>query len=400
MNAYERGLVRTPVKAAVVVATTAFLIPVFSSPAFAADEIPVLLGTNTSAAAAGDVLTDLAVAGGQVYSSYGDYDANTGPVDLNSLSVTTGALTKQLTVNGEELKALRVIEGKVYAADVDPKAAWTAPVGYATNAGGSWVYNAATPFQHVFDIARSGSEIFLAGSVVNPDPALYGPTPDLAVIKKSSDGGKTWTITKARASAVGSSAYDRYYWMAAVGGKVAAIAEVRDAAGNANRLLDVYSGGRWSSIDLGRLFSLAQRHEPTKYEVLGTKIILSDSNSTGYIDLNAKGKTGGVQMSNLPASFASRDITVHNGVAYSVGNWFSGTGIDMTKNVVFATRDGVNWTQVATPAVIPATTYWDHGGGEMIPNYGEYTSIAVDGATMYLGGDDAKVYRISAPAVP
>lgn len=399
MNAYERGLVRTPTKAAVVVATTAFLIPVFSSPAFAADDTPILLGTNTSAAAAADVLTDLAVAGGQVYSSYGDYDANTGPVDLNSLNVTTGALTKQLTLNSEELKALRVIDGKVYAADVDPKAAWTANVGYATNAGGSWTYNAATPFQHVFDIAKSGSEIFLAGSIVNPDPAVYGPTPDLAVIKKSSDGGKTWSITKARSSASGSSAYDRYYWLANVGGRIAAIAEVRDASGNTNRVLDVYSGGRWSTIDLGRLFSLAHRHEPTKYEVLGSRIILSDSNTTGYIDLNAKGKNGGVQMSNLPASFASRDITVHNGVVYSVGNWFAGTGIDMTKNVVFATRDGANWTQVATPAVIPATTYWDHNG-EMIPDYGMYTSIAVDGATMYLGGDDAKVYKVSAPVVP
>lgn len=390
---------RTPTKAVVIAATTAVLIPLFSPPAYAADDVPVLLGTNTSASAKADVLTDLAVAGGEIYSSYGDYDANTGPVDLNSLNITTGALTKQLTLNGEELKALRVIDGKVYAADVDPKAAWTANVGYATNAGGSWTYNAATPFQHVFDVAKSGSEIFLAGSVVNPNPALYGSAPDLAVIKKSADGGKTWTIAKARSSAGGSTAYDRYYWLANVNGKIAAIAEVRDASGATNRVLDVYSGGRWTTIDLGRLFTLAHRHEPTKYEVLGSRIILSDSNTTGYIDLNAKGKNGGVQMSNLPSGFASMDITVSDGVAYSIGNWFSGTGIDMTRNVVFATRDGVNWTKVATPAVVPATTYWNHNG-QMVPDHGRYTSIAVANGVMYLGGDDAKIYTMRAPAVP
>lgn len=391
---------RTPTKAVVVAATTALLIPVFSSPAFAADDVPVLLGTNTSAAAAGDVLTDLAVAGGEIYSSYGDYDANTGPVDLNSLNTATGAQTKQFTLNGEELKALRVIDGKVFAADVDPKASWTSNVGYVTNAGGAWSYNAASPFQHVFDIAKSGSEIFLAGSVVNPNPALYGPTPDLAVIKKSADGGKTWTISKARASASGSSAYDRYYWLANVNGKIAAIAEVKDATGATNRILDVYSGGRWTTLDLGAWFGLAHRHEPTKYEVLGSKIILSDSNTTGYIDLNAKGKASGVKLSNLPSSFASRDITVSGGVAYAVGNLLVGPTTDMTRNVVFATRDGVNWTNVATVVVVPETTYWDHGGGMMIPEYGYYTSIAVSNGVMYLGGDDAKIYTMRAPAVP
>lgn len=71
----------------------------------------------------------------------------------------------------------------------------------------------------------------------------------------------------------------------------------------------------------------------------------------------------------------------------------------MTRNVVFATRDGVNWTQVASPVVVTATTYWNHNG-QMIPDYGTYTSIAVSNGVMYLGGDDAKIYTMRAPVIP
>ncbi|WP_309066481.1 hypothetical protein [Microbacterium sp.] len=388
-------------KPALATLAAALLLPLFAAPAFAATSTPARLGVNSSAAAKAQPLTDLAVSAGQVYSSYGDFDRNIGPVDLSSVDVSTGAETKHLTVEGEELKALRVFDRAVYTADIDPRTAWTANTGFASNGSGSWAYNAVTPFIHVFDVAKSGGELFLAGSVVNPDKKKYGPAPYLAAVKKSSDGGRTWTIERARASASGSNDADRYYWLAAASsGRVAAIAEVRDAKGAPNRILDVYSAGRWSSIDLGSSAGYAMVHDPADVEVLGSRILIARYNSLVYIDLDAKGKTGGVKFARWPGDVGIADITVSNGIAYAVGKRMAGTGIDHGTNLVYASRDGVTWSQVAAPAVLPPTTYWDHGDGTMIPGYGAYTSIAVAGGRMYLGGTDAGVYEAAAPLVP
>jgi len=392
--------VRTFAKSVAGIAAASLLIPLLvGSPALAAESSPVLLGENTAAAAKALPLNDLVVAGGQAYSSYGDFDKNVGPIALTSLNTTTGAQTTHLTVNGEELKALRRFGDRVFTADIDPRTSWTANAGFASNSAGSWQYTAGTPFIHVFDVARTSKEIFLAGSIVNPDPAKYGPAPYLAAIKKSADGGRTWTIEKARSSASGANDGDRYYWLAAVGDKVAAIAEVRDAKGVPNRQLDVYSGGRWSTVDLGTRSAYAMVHDATDVEVIGTRIVFSRFNQLVYIDLAAKGKASGVVISSWPADIGIADLTVANGVIYAVGQRIAGTGIDHSRNLVYASRDANTWQLVASPQVVPATTYWDHGGGLMIPVYGKYTAISVDGGRMYLGGNDARVYTVAAPVV-
>lgn len=365
----------------------------------AAESTPVYLGENTAAAQKALPLNDLAVAGGEVYSTYGDFDANVGPVELNALNVTTGAKTTHLTVDGEELNALRRFDGRVFTADIDPRTSWTSNAGYASNESGAWRYSAGTPFIHVFDVARSGGEIFLAGSVVNPNPAKYGPAPYLAAIKKSADGGRTWTLEKARASVSGDNGGDRYYWLAAVGDKVAAIAEVRDAKGAPNRVLDVYSRGRWSTIDLGSRSSYAMTHDAADVEVLGSRIVIARFNTLVYIDLEAKGKKAGVMTTSWPSDVGIADLTVSGGVIYAIGNRVAGTGIDHSRNLVYASKDAVSWQQVAAPEVVPATTYWDHGGGVMIPEHGKYTAIAVEGGRMFLGGNDARVYTTAAPTV-
>lgn len=385
-----------PVTAAV---AGVLLLSLCAAPASALEEGPHLLGANTAAAAAGLPLNDLVVSGGEVYSSYGDYDRNVGPVELASLNTATGAETRHLTVNGEELKALREFDGRVFAADVDPRTAWSANAGFASNRSGAWNYDSATPFIHVFDVAELGGEIFLAGSILNPDPARFGRAPYLAVIKKSTDNGRTWTIERARSSASGSNDGDRYYWLAVVGDQVAGIAEVRDAKGAPNRTLDVYRAGRWHTIDLGARSAEAMVHDPSEVEVIGSRIVIARNNRVVYLDLAAKGKDAGIKSSNWPADIGLADLAVDRGVMYAVGSRIAGPDLGSANASVYATRDGATWQLVDQPAVLPATTYWDHGGGEMIPIPGAYTAIDVAGGQMYLGGNDAQIYAQPAPSV-
>lgn len=351
-----------------------------------------LFATNTDANALSDhwhrSLTDLAIAGGELYSSWGDYNGNIGPIALNSHNLATGAQTHHLTVNGEELNALRVVNGNVYTADIDPKVGWQSNAGYATNAGGVWKYNAATPFIHVFDVAVAGSEIFLAGSIVNPDTATYGPAPYLAAIKKSADGGKTWTIEKTRSSLRGSNDNDRYYWLASVNGKVYAAATVADANGYRNKIIDVYAAGTWSTVTLpsSSPASVLEAHHLTTF---GTKIVAKSINNSVFVfDTAAKKAT--IQGATLGTSGGVLvDLYVDGSTIYGLVRADAVTADD----TLYSSKDGLTWTPVMN-IDIPVDNWlhtW-HNGEITTEMRGTAASIAVKDGVFYFGTNLGTIY--------
>ncbi len=184
-----------------------------------------------------------------------------------------------------------------------------------------------------------------------------------------------------------------------MGDQVAGIAEVRDAKGAPNRTLDVYRAGRWHTIDLGARSAEAMVHDPADVEVVGSRIVIARNNRVVYVDLAAKGKDAGIKHADWPADIGLADLAVDRGVMYAVGSRIAGPGLGSASAFVYATRDGATWQLVDAPAVLPATTYWDHGGGEMIPIPGVYTTIDVADGQMYLGGNDAQIYAQPAPPV-
>ncbi|WP_251449729.1 hypothetical protein [Microbacterium sp. Marseille-Q6648] len=353
-----------------------------------------LFATNTDAAALADhwnrSLHDLAIAGDQLYSSWGSYDDNIGPIALNSHSLTSGAQTHHLTVNGEELDALRVYGGSVYTGDVDPKVGWTSNAGFAGNAGGAWAYAAATPFIHVFDVAVAGSEIFLAGSIVNPDPAVYGKAPYLAAIKKSSDGGKTWTIAKTRSSAVGSNDFDRYYWLAVIGGKVYASATVVDQNGIRNKVLDVYSRGSWSTVTLPTSVA-AGIHDAHTVVAFGTKIVGKSINNSVFVyDTAAKGKPSTQSATLGTVRGVISDFYVDGSTIYALVR-ASGTTTDDT---LYSSKDGVSWAPVMNVDIpVPNWFHTWHNGEITSEMRGAASSVAVKDGVFYFGTNMGTLYR-------
>lgn len=165
-------------------------------------------------------LTDLEEHDGKLYSGYGDYDANVGPIQVRGYDPTTDTWTDNLlTVPTEEITIIREIRGELYAPLTDPTFGWGSSSGYATTAGapdGEWVLKLGpgTPMIHTFDVIGYGDTgLVMVGSAVAPSGK------DAATAYYSPDNGETWELISQQES-VNSGDYARYYWAAEMGGKV------------------------------------------------------------------------------------------------------------------------------------------------------------------------------------
>lgn len=371
-----------------------------------AKAVPSWVGTQSTFHSG---IHDLAVADGKVFAGYGDYNINTGPVSLNSYSIATGAEKHEVMgMPAEEIHALRVWDGKVYAPNMDPRVSWTSPANYglydsATHAGS---YVANTPFVHVFDAAKLGGELFLAGSIQNPDKTAYGPTNTIAAIKKSVDGGATWTIERTAADdpAVlatypGDGEYARYYWMSVVNGKLYTRASTMSATGAAslafqypgkdgvqhtaynNTGLDVYTpGSGWSTVDPGPV--IATLPHPYHADAVGSKIVFSKSTLRGdVISVNGSAglaafdtATGKYTTISGPGLSAVLDTYQDGSTTYMLAN-------SPTVPAVYSSTDGSTWTKRADVSGIT----------------GNAESIAVSGSTVFIGTGTATIYKATLP---
>jgi hypothetical protein len=383
-------------KIALAIGSTIALTLGMSVPANAAPVVTATkFATNSAVSTYPDVfkrvIRDLAFYGSDIYEGWGDYDANIGPIKIMSHNLSTGAETLRYTLNGEDARNIRSYNGTLYVPDIDPKLSWSSNVGYAHNTGGTWGYVFGSPAQHVFDVAVLGSEIFMAGAMTNPDKTKYGPANDIAFIKKSSDGGRTWTIEKWRSTdpAVGHSGYDRYYWLAVVNGKLHGSATVEGQ----KVVLDVYSAGKWTTVDSG--LATHRNYEPQKVVALGNRIIGHGRNDTVWVyDSTGKGKrkwfssvvgnTGGVL----------DDFYVDGNTVYAV---VRNTNVQGNDNI-YSSTDGINWAHRAeVDFPVPNWFHTWHNGEVTTEMRVEARSIAVKNGVAYLGTNTGEVWKVTLP---
>lgn len=386
------------------------------SAARADDAAPVLFATNVPAhdntVHPKMPISDLTIVGGQLYTGYGDYGLNTGPTEIMSYDLATGAATDRFTLNGEAVDHFRTFDGELYAPDIDPKLAWDANVGYATGSGGSWHYVFGTPFEHVFDIAKIGGTIFLAGQALNPDKAKYGPANELAVIKKSTDGGATWTIEKARDSGSAAAGYDRYYRLTVAGDTLYAQATLDNGV---VQPVDAWKGGTWSTFAQGGGVGFTGRDVPgvlggTRFD--GARTIVFDGNivqagsrfalsGSGYgVWVQAQGArpSGKYAPTYAPMPGQVVDLFQDAGVLYALSQNSSGT-----TSFISSSADGVSWQTRAT-FQNPLGEPFAHGT-TTIQNPVGSSSLAVSGSDAYVGTSESTIYRVAlggsaAPSTP
>ena len=347
-----------PLAAAVAVTLTAALAS--TTPAFAGKPVPSPTATypkhSASALATSPIVAaqatgrgrtvhDLAVQDGLLYLGYGDYGANTGPMQVHTVDPATGAVSGSLlTIPSEEISVFRSIGGALYAPMIDPTLAWTAKVGYATNASGSWENRFNAPAVHVFDVASlDGHDLWMVGSSGASDPEIA------ATAYRSTDGGTTWDKV-ATDTSIEPTGYERYYWVAPLNGKM----YLQAASVTEGAPLRVFDGTSWSTVPG---VQPCANFDPQMVVTFKDQLVCGDGLGVRVFD--------GTTATTDTSIGAVRDFFVAaDGYLYVLGQYG-----------VARTADGAVWTPVSTA---PA----------------EATAVAVVGTTLYLGTASSQVLRV------
>lgn len=344
---------------------------------------------------AGKLMSTIKYHDGRVYVGYGDYNANTGPIDLYSYDAVTGESKFEVKIPTEDIDSFSEIGGKLYAPYIDPDASTTAPVGFASNRDGEWKNFNYKPMIHVFDVASTdGKNLFMSGSIQEGSRYYAG-------IWYSADGETNWELTRkvGTAPVEGSTTYsnfDRYYWLEAEGGKLYAMATI-----TGTRHLDVWENGRWSSTELGfeESNTLAGGGEAPYTVLIGNSIV------TTYQDYTAAGQTGAVKNKVYSISENKRvpadrfKVDTRSGVHFveleKRGDVLYGItgGFPSVSGDIYSTKDGVNWkfvmstgaTQVASFSVDTANSKVYIGTGTAV---GSKATIYVMNVPKLNGGGD------------
>jgi hypothetical protein len=303
-----------------------------------------VVGVSPQAAAkptaSGKTIRSLTFDNGVFYVGHGDYLENSGPTKVSTFDPVTRTFAESgLTAPTEEITTFRKINGKMYAPWTDPTGSPTAKQGFSTNASGAWTNEFKAPAEHVYDVASlTGSDLWMVGSAKNVSGTQGG-----AAAYRSTDGGQSWSMVSKDTSAV-ERGYERYYWAAALGGKM--YMQAQDVTGGAP--LRVFDGRSWSTI---RDINPCHAVEARAVEVFAGKI-LCPNYSKGLIAFDGRRMTP-----VLPMTYGNvRDFDIPgDGYIYAL----SGTGI-------FRSADGLTWTGLATT-----------------PDYA--WSIGVHNGTVYLG---------------
>lgn len=184
---------------------------------------------------------------GHLIATYGDYGANTGPIDVVSTPLASpGVFTSEVTLHTEETWALRTLSAGLCVPYVDPQGFEDATQGqYATaTASGSWtVHTNVDPVPiHVFDAVECPDGLFLFGASNNSGPDGGG------TVWRSTDGGATWTVSLDVPDASG---LGRFYAAVRLGADMLAVFD----NGTARTLYHWPTGGPWAAVGATRTVS-------------------------------------------------------------------------------------------------------------------------------------------------
>ena len=168
---------------------------------------------------------------GRIFYGYGDYTANTGSMSLpygtniSSFDPATGTTKIHLAgFKTEEIDTFRTIDGHLYVPNIDPSRgadnynSFASDAGEAGAAPGTWAENpGAWNSVHVYDVAKAGGDLFIAGST-----EWSNATDGAAIMWRSTDNGITWTesFKETEDDPAYRNGFERYYWTGVIGDKV------------------------------------------------------------------------------------------------------------------------------------------------------------------------------------
>lgn len=185
----------------------------------------------------GQAITTLFPWNNQLYPGYGDYNANTGPIQIAPFDPTTNTFSPSLlSATTEAIYNYRSIGGNLYAPAIDPQGSLS---NYAYAEGQPWVnaVNSGLAGEHIFDVVTlTGSDLWAVGSTYSNNTATAW---------RSTDGGQTWTVMLS-VPPLSSTDDARFYFAGVYNGKL--YLQANDYYCNcAHPTSNVFDGTSWST---------------------------------------------------------------------------------------------------------------------------------------------------------
>jgi hypothetical protein len=312
----------------------------------------VSLGRNPYAAAqptpTGRRLHTLEGWRGELYMGYGDYDENTGPIEVSAYNPRLASFASKLRFPTEAIEVYRAIGDRLYAPAIDPLGGGASAAVAVGEADGSWSNNRSILMTHAFDIAtRDGADLWLVGSRHSH-----------AVAARSLDGGRSWTIALEVSPRSGDSQdFARFHFVFVHAGRL--YVQAQDYLGGMFARSRVWDGGVWGEgPDLRPIPNTGAK----PYAVAGQVVYLG---SEGLMVFDG----GQVRVARAPAARIV-DHTVDGGVLYVLDG-----------REIVGTADLRRWTPVATAPP-------------------ETTSIGILDGYLYAGTAESALLRYCLPVRP
>src|SRR3990170_7512942 len=169
---------------------------------------------------------------GKLYSGYGDYGANTGPIDIYSFSPDSLIFRYEAQANTEAIYNYRAINGLLYVPAIDRKS-YGIPGDYSKmDSSGHWAnYNFGSASTHTYDAARlNGTVLFMTGS-----------QDERATVWKSINNGDSWMkILSDTAISGNPDDFARFYFAGVYNDKL--YVQARDFYGSLHPKSTIYDG--------------------------------------------------------------------------------------------------------------------------------------------------------------
>jgi len=171
---------------------------------------------------------------GELYMGYGDYDENTGPIEISAYNPRRSSYGTKLRFPTEAIELFRPIGDRLYAPAIDPRGDGPSAAVAVGEPDGRWSNNKNVWMTHVFDVATfDGTDLWLVGSR------------DIqAIAVRSRDGGGTWETALALAPRGADGDFARFHFVFVHGGRL--YVQAQDRRGGMFPRSMVFDGSGWT----------------------------------------------------------------------------------------------------------------------------------------------------------
>jgi hypothetical protein len=285
---------------------------------------------------------------GELYMGYGDYDGNTGPIEVSAYDPRLASFSTKLHFPTEAIELYRAIGERLYAPAIDPRGGGPSAAVAVGEPGGDWFNNKSVFMTHAFDIVTlDGADLWLVGS-----RQVH------AVAVRSRDGGRSWaTALQVGPRSADAQDFARFHFVFVHAARL--YVQAQDHLGGMFARSRVWDGTSWEEgPDLRPIPNTGAK----PYPLAGQVVYLGAEGLMAFDGRQAR-------VAREPTARIV-DLTVVGGVLYVLDG-----------REIVATTDLARWTPVATAPP-------------------KSTSIGILDGALYAGTADAELFRYCRPVQP